>query len=71
MDTYPEITLTPPPVYHRHEWRLKMTNLTLPEVYWEEPAIIAYCLDCDATMTRGQVEAILNGENARLLTDEN
>lgn len=54
MDTYPEITLTP--VYHRHVWqRLEYTG---DPPHW--PA--AKCLDCDATMTRGQVEAILNYE---------
>ena len=63
----PEIVYTPP-LYHRHEWRLKITNLSLPEVDYEEPAIIAYCQDCPETMTREQVEAILNG--AMRLTDE-
>ena len=57
----PEIVYTPP-LYHRHEWRLMENIDKSPHV----PA--AYCQDCPETMTREQVEAILNG--AMRLTDE-
>ena len=61
----PKMTLSQP--YHRHYWKLYITNLSLPETADEVPEIVARC-ECGAEMDEGDIERVLNNE--RLLTDD-